>query len=219
MEQRVVAAAADHLDENDVDAQLVARIRRLDGDAFHQLYDRHYGRLARFLGGLTSDFAEAEEIINDTLWFVWTQARELPQQSRVSAWITRLAYRHGLRVLSRVPSSDRSSRKAVAATDSNGEAAMRAEVERQLLQRALTELPLKDRLLLSLVYNLGASSEEIAEIVEWPVSAVKVRMYAARRRLNRSLARHERHHAAGTLDSVASHGTINNSKAGINPHS
>ena len=62
------------------------------------------------------------------------------------------------------------------------EADVRAEV-REWLAAGLARLPLEQRMVLELAYNLGHSCEEIAQIMECPVNTVKTRMFHARRKL------------------------------------
>ena len=58
-----------------------------------------------------------------------------------------------------------------------------SSADRKLLERALAQLPLEQRLVLELTYYLDHSCEEIADIMECPVNTVKTRMFHARRKL------------------------------------
>jgi RNA polymerase sigma-70 factor (ECF subfamily) len=51
------------------------------------------------------------------------------------------------------------------------------------LERALGQLPVNQRAALELSYYLGHSCEEIAQIMDCPVSTVKTRMYKARQKM------------------------------------
>jgi RNA polymerase sigma-70 factor (ECF subfamily) len=52
-----------------------------------------------------------------------------------------------------------------------------------MLDFALAQLPLEQRLVLEFTYYLDHSCEEIADIMECPVNTVKTRMFNARRKL------------------------------------
>src|SRR5208282_4760086 len=60
--------------------------------------------------------------------------------------------------------------------------------DRELLDFALAQLPLEQRLVLEFTYYLDHSCEEVAEIMECPVNTVKTRMFNARRKLRAILA-------------------------------
>ena len=57
-----------------------------------------------------------------------------------------------------------------------------------LLDRALAQLPIEQRLVLEFTYYMDHSCEEVAEIMECPVNTVKTRMFNARRKLRVILA-------------------------------
>lgn len=166
------------------DVALLQRIAARDRSALAELYHRYHRRLARFLTRVTYRYELSEEIINDTLWIVWQQAAEFRGASQVSTWIVGIAYRRALATLRHV-----SVRPYVAG---DGDAAVADDPalgveQRQLLDRALSRLPLEQRLVLELTYYLGHSCEEIAAITDAPVNTVKTRMFHARRKLRELL--------------------------------
>lgn len=166
------------------DLALLQRIAARDRGALEELYTQYHRRLARFLTRFTSRYDLAEEVINDTLWLVWQRAHEFRGASRVSTWITGIAYRRALTTLRHV--SVRPDALSVYATSDPGDPATEAE-QRDLLDRALATLPLEQRMVLELTYYLGHSCEEIAAITECPVNTVKTRMFHARRKLRQLL--------------------------------
>jgi RNA polymerase sigma-70 factor (ECF subfamily) len=168
---------------DDADRALLRRISAGDRDAFRELYLRYHRRLARFLARLTRGREDAEEVINDTLWIVWQRAGDFRGASRVSTWIMGIAYRRALKLIRRAETHAR----VMALEQSDGESATDDSVEstsnRQLVELALRQLPLEQRLVLEFTYYLDHSCEEIAEIMECPVNTVKTRMFHARRKL------------------------------------
>jgi RNA polymerase sigma-70 factor (ECF subfamily) len=168
---------------NDRERELLERISGGDRDAFRELYVQYHRRLARFLTRVTHRFEDAEEIINDTLWVVWQRAAEFRGASQVSTWIMGIAYRRALNLIRRAATHER----LVASEAINGAASVsdpgRALEDRQLLDHALAQLPLEQRLVLEFTYYFGHSSEEIADIMGCPVNTVKTRMFNARRKL------------------------------------
>jgi RNA polymerase sigma-70 factor, ECF subfamily len=167
--------------DDDRDRQLIRRVAAHDGEAFKQLYQIYHRRLSRFLMRLTHQPEVAEEIINDTLWVVWRKAPEFRHGSLVSTWIFGIAYRRGLKTLQRQPPAAAElgpEAEAVAADDSEP-----SRERSDWLERALAQLPVNQRAALELSYYLGHSCEEIAQIMDCPVSTVKTRMHKARQKM------------------------------------
>lgn len=182
---------------NERERELIFRVAGGDRDAFRDLYVHYHRRLARFLTRLTRRQEDAEEIINDTLWIVWQRAAEFRDASQVSTWIMGIAYRRALNVIRRAATHERvmarESLEAEAVVSDPGQSAE----NRQLLNYALAQLPLEQRLVLELTYYLDHSCEEVAEIMECPVNTVKTRMFNARRKLRAMLAEHGADWGAG----------------------
>src|SRR3954471_8119398 len=72
--------------------------RRADFDALYRLY---HPRLWRFLTHLMRQPDAIEEALNDTLLVVWQRADSFDGRSKLSTWIFGIAYRKGLKALSR----------------------------------------------------------------------------------------------------------------------
>jgi RNA polymerase sigma-70 factor (ECF subfamily) len=176
--------------DNDRDHDLLTRVAARDREAFKQLYHIYHRRLTRFLMRLTRRPEIAEEIINDTLWIVWRKAPEFRHGSLVSTWIFGIAYRRGLKTLQRQPppACDIETEIQVEAADEIQPAQERTD----WLERALAQLPVNQRAALELAYYLGHSCEEIAQIMDCPVSTVKTRMHKARQKMKMLLRRLDR---------------------------
>jgi RNA polymerase sigma-70 factor (ECF subfamily) len=167
------------------DEELLRAVARGDRLALDQLYLAHHRRLAHFLTRVTSRYESAEEIINDTFMVVWQRAADFRGASRVSTWITGIAYRIALKslrgsdVMRRTVSSDD-------APEAFEEPATAAELQ-DWIARGVSQLPVEQRLTLHLAYQLGHSVDEIAEITGCPAGTVKARMFHAREKLRRCL--------------------------------
>lgn len=173
---------------NDLERALLHRVSAGNRGAFRELYLRYHRRLARFLTRFTSRYADAEEIINDTLLIVWQRAGEFRNASRVSTWIMGIAYRRALNTIRRANSHERVMRLEITEAEPTVRDNTQALEQRQLLDCGLAQLPLEQRLVLEFSYYLDHSCEEIAEIMECPVNTVKTRMFNARRKLRAILS-------------------------------
>jgi RNA polymerase sigma-70 factor (ECF subfamily) len=180
MSAEMASTSASGYSANERECALLARIAARDSTAMSELYLLYHRRLARFLMRITTRYELAEEIINDTFWVIWQHAGDFRGASRVSTWILGIAYRRGLKSLSRAgpPPAD---------TDIETELGTEEPAQREelndWLDMALQRLPLEQRMVIELAYHVGHSCEEIASIMQCPVNTVKTRMFHARRKL------------------------------------
>lgn len=166
--------------------RLIARVAAGDVGAFEVLYRSFHPRLARFLQRMTQRSGLVEEVLNDTLLFVWTCADRYDGSSQVSTWIFGVAYRKALHALRRFDESlSDSDRAAEAQADEAPGPEERADAVRRLvqLQVALRALSPEHRAVVELAYFHDMAYRDIATIADCPVDTVKTRMFHARRRL------------------------------------
>ncbi|MFG6441951.1 RNA polymerase sigma factor [Roseateles sp. LKC17W] len=170
----------------------VKRGRRADFDALYRLY---HPRLWRFLTQLLRQPDAIEEALNDTLLVVWQRADSFDGRSKLSTWIFGIAYRKGLKALSRqdLPVDDEGVPEA-ADTGPGPEQQLGQVQLRERLREAMGELSPEHRAVVELCYFHDMAYGEIADVVGCPAETVKTRMFYARRRL-RTL-----------LDDLAGHG-------------
>ena len=181
------ADAAEQVDR----ACLVAVIGR-DRLAFERLYRQHHPRLARFLRRFTARHDLIDDVINDAMWVVWRNAAAFRGGSKVSTWITGIAYRCMLKALRGTAPQDELGEAAL--DDAQTEALANAHTDpaaeheqRDWLARGLRHLPDDQRVTLELAYFMGQSCEEIALVMGCAIGTVKARMFHARVRLRNSL--------------------------------
>lgn len=194
------ASARQLVDERD--RELLLAVAARDQRALEQLYHLYRRPLRQFLARLQPTRDTVEEAINDAFFVVWRQASRFRGASRVSTWITGIAWRCALRAYRRNNGGGlrgaawlqmRSAVKALAPEPL-------ALEETDWLSRGLASLPCEQRATLELAYYLGHSCTEIAEIMQCPVNTVKARMFQARIKLRNLLP------ALGGLDAGISTG-------------
>lgn len=169
--------------DDDAEAALLGRIAAGDRDALTALYARYHSPLFNFTFRLAGSHAAADELVNDIMLVVWRNARGFRGASRVSTWIFGIAYRQTMRRVSRRKPSllPLPGREASVADDADT-----LETE-DWVRRAIDTLPPEQKLTVMLVFYLGLSYPEVAEVADCPVNTVKTRMYHARRKLERQL--------------------------------
>lgn len=158
---------------------LLAAIVRRDRGAFSELYRIYQPRLHGYLRRMVASVALVEEVVDDVMFVVWTDAKKFRGRSAVSSWIFGIAYRKALSALRK------EGRYQAPLVSQAGEyaAADGAPADLEVLHAGLAQLSADHRQVVELTYFCGYSYQEIAEIAQCPVNTVKTRMFHARRRL------------------------------------
>tara|TARA_R110002096_G_scaffold189203_2_gene369617 strand:+ start:221 stop:832 length:612 start_codon:yes stop_codon:yes gene_type:complete len=171
----------------------IARLEAIasnDRDAFDALYREYFPRLMDFLARLVGHGGLAEEVINDTMYVVWTRADTFGGRSRVSTWIFGIAYKQAMKRLERegrarldkLPDDWEPDARQLSV-----DSAIPTLQLQDMLDKAMQRLSPSHRSVVELTYQFGYSYAEIAEIVGCPENTVKTRMHHARTHLRRIL--------------------------------
>lgn len=176
---------------DELDGDLLERIAKGDRGALTLLYGRYHGPVLRFVQRLTGDIETAQEAVNDVMLVVWQNASSFAGRSRVSTWIMGIAYRKAMKLRTRLQRWTGRFKAAdwseVIERTVGTEGHTQSLAERDLMYRAIQQLPPKQRAVVELTYYFGYSYDEIAEIVGCPANTVKTRMFHARGKLRQLL--------------------------------
>ena len=176
------AAKPPHPDDRR-ESELLRRIAQRDKGAIEELYRLYHARLFKFIFRLTHSYAASDELVNDIMLIVWQGASSFRGDARVSTWIFGIAYRQAMRRLSRRPGLPDGTPPDELGHDDMG----KVETE-DWVWRGLRTLPAEQQVTVVLVFYLGLSYAETAEVTGCPVNTVKTRMFHARRKLRACLA-------------------------------
>jgi RNA polymerase sigma-70 factor (ECF subfamily) len=178
----------------------VARLRRGDLDALAELVGRYQHRLYRYLLRLVRQPAEAEDLFQQTWLRVAGQIRRYDPRRNFDAWLFILARNLAIDHLRRArPESldaheESEYEKTPAALRDSAPTAIDVLIARERTYRlaaALEELPVLYREVLSLRFEEEMKLEEIAQVLDAPLSTIKSRLRRALEGLRRNLeARH-----------------------------
>lgn len=168
---------------------LLAAVVKRDREAFDTLYRRYYPRLSDFAGRLMSNNRDAiDEVINDTMYVVWTKADTFRGQSKLSTWIFGIAYKKAMKYF------EKENRARLEQMPEEWELTLEASSDiastlqtHDALTKALVKLSPTQRSVIELTYEYGYSYSEIAEIMGCPENTIKTRMFHARDRLRNIL--------------------------------
>src|SRR5918912_648505 len=172
-----------------VDAVLVRRSLRGDGDAFAALFDRHAPRVYALAYQLLGDRAEAEDITQEAFLQALSALPTLRQPDTFGAWVARIATNASLSALrrrGRLPQAELS--EAVAATYpdparwTSPEAMGLATEERHSVHVTLKRLAPSHRAALAMREIAGLSYAEIARALGTTAGGVEALLFRARAR-------------------------------------
>lgn len=166
------------------DRGLVERFQSGDAAGFEDLYRRYYNRLYRFCLKRVGDAEEAEEVTQEAFTRAFTALDRLSGERKFYPWLSVIAARLC------VDSHRRRSRTQPTAevdlgTVDGGQDDILAEVDRELVTRALDRLGPRHREVLRLREEEGWSYQKIAEYYEVSLGTVEQLLWRARKALKR----------------------------------
>ena len=152
---------------------------------FQKLYNNYAKQVYRFAYWLTGDDAEAKDITSETFVRVWT-AENNPRTESVKAYLFTIARNLFLQ--------DRRKKNRLSAIneemiDNTILPDKEAELESDLkqVQKALQQLPELDRTVLIMRAEDEMPYRDIAQITGLSISAIKVKVFRARAKINKLL--------------------------------
>jgi RNA polymerase sigma-70 factor (ECF subfamily) len=135
---------------------------------------------------------EARDAVQDALITAWRELAALRDPAAFDAWLTRILVnrcRRGLRRIGLRRIREVTVDAVAAAEEPRADGMATAVGERQALERAFDRLSVDERTILVLHHLDGRSVASIAEVLAIPAGTAKSRLFAARRALDRALAR------------------------------
>ena len=182
------------------DAELAAHAREGDEAAFEELFLRHRRRVALIAARFFRRREQVEEVVQESFTKAFFALGEFAngRDASFAAWLARIAFNvsydelrrqkrrpeGALEELTEEEAATLSERLRVEGSDAEGQA-----VSRDLAAKLLARLSPEDRLVLVLLDVEGLSVAEIAGLLNWTGSKVKVRAHRARAHLRRVLER------------------------------
>jgi RNA polymerase sigma-70 factor (ECF subfamily) len=172
----------------DADAALMLAFQRGDEGAFRSLFERHARAMVGFCFHFVRDGARAEELAQDVFVKVHRARDRYRPSARFKTFLYRIASNHCLNELRRGEYAARAAERAaegradpdaLASAGPDPEAAAQGAALERAVAALLERLPDKQRAALVLCRFEGLSYEEIADVLETSVSAVKSLVHRA----------------------------------------
>lgn len=157
------------------DRDLIAKARRGDVEAYNLLVSRWERRIFNYLLRLVSNREDAMDLSQDVFLKAYQNLPKLDDETRFAAWLFRIAHNEAFSLLrKRRPEGDFPVEPGIARS------AALLPIELSLaVESALARLSEDQREAVLLKVYQGFKFEEMAEVLNIPVSTVKSRLYTA----------------------------------------
>ena len=177
------------------DRDLIARAKQGHVDAYNVLVSRWEKRVFNYLLRLISNRETAQDLSQDVFLKAWQNLRKLEEADKFPSWLFRIAHNEAYSLLRKT----RPEEEIVSEPLSGDRMARLYPVETALAVRtALTHLSPEQREAVVLKIYEGFKFEEMAQILDIPLSTVKSRLYSALEILKDALAPLESRRSAST---------------------
>jgi RNA polymerase sigma-70 factor (ECF subfamily) len=183
---------------DDTDRQLVERVQAGDRSAFNLLVLKYQHRVLKLVGRFVSDAAEAEDVAQEAFLKAYRALASFRGDSAFYTWLYRIAINTAKNALvsSRrrpvdfdldLQDPEQYDRHAKLKDADTPEGVLLTEEIRDVVEKALEQLPEDLRTAIVLRELEGLSYEEIAEAMDCPVGTVRSRIFRAREAIDKKL--------------------------------
>ena len=190
----------------EADAQVVARVRAGEAEAFRVLVARHGRTVFRLACRMTGNEHDAEDVVQEAFLKAFRKLGEFEERSQCGSWIHRIAANCAYDLLrARARQEARIERRSteegpaldVAADDPAPDRLLAGDEVRRRLRAAMARMSALERSAFTLRHIEGLSIAEISRALELDASAAKQSVFRAVRKVREALAEHAPRLASG----------------------
>jgi RNA polymerase sigma-70 factor (ECF subfamily) len=184
--------------QDDNDQELVRRVQAGDQSAFNLLVLKYQHRVLKLVGRFVNDSAEAEDVAQEAFLKAYRALPSFRGDSAFYTWLYRIAIntaKNALVAQRRRPvdfdldlqDPEQFERQARLKESDTPEGVLLTDEIREVVERAMEQLPDDLRTAIVLRELEGLSYEEIAEAMDCPVGTVRSRIFRAREAIDKKL--------------------------------
>jgi RNA polymerase sigma-70 factor (ECF subfamily) len=184
--------------QDDADQQLVRRVQAGDKSAFNLLVLKYQHRVLKLVSRFVNDAAEAEDVAQEAFIKAYRALASFRGDSAFYTWLYRIAINTAKNALvsnRRRPvdfdldlqDPEQYDRHARLKEGDTPEGVLLTDEIREVVERAMEQLPEDLRTAIVLRELEGLSYEEIAEAMDCPVGTVRSRIFRAREAIDKKL--------------------------------
>ena len=186
-------------EEDAEDVRLMRLVSRGDTSAFEELIERHQALVAGTVARMLSSNSDVEDIAQQVFIRVWKSARRYVPRAKFTTWLLKItrnlvfnelrrSKRHAHVPLQTEPGAEEFPLKDT--TNPTPDASLLENELQRAIEEAITELPESQRMALILRRYEQLSYEEISEVLDLSVPAVKSVLFRARTELRARLSKY-----------------------------
>lgn len=166
----------------------IRRSQQGDSDAYRRLIEQHQAHISKLLWRFTRDKNCHEELVQETFVQAYLSLQTYKAQAPFEHWLTRIATRVGYRFW-----KDQTRHRHAELSDNEWESMAELgssdqtdpQEAAEFLHRLLSQLPARDRLVLTLRYLEQCDVAETAKRTGWNPTMVKVQTHRAKQKLKK----------------------------------
>lgn len=173
--------------EDDSDEALMARVAGGDEQAFRALARRHVPRAVGLARRILRNGADAEDVAQDAMLRVWTNAPRWKPVASFRSWLTRIVVNLCLDRKRKVAFAPLEAAGDIADARPDAAAQREASDTARQIDDAIGRLPDRQRAAIVLTYREGLTNAQTAEMLETSVKAVETLLVRAKQSLRDAL--------------------------------
>jgi RNA polymerase sigma-70 factor (ECF subfamily) len=170
------------------DEELMRRVARGDSMAFDLLARRHVAAAVGFARRVLGNPADAEEVVQEAMLRVWTNAPRWRPEARFRTWLYRIVFNLCLNRRRRPPFASLAEAGDPPASEPDAAAQLQRDERDRAVAAAIAALPERQRAAIVLTYYQGLGNAETAEVLGTSISAVETLLVRAKQALRQALA-------------------------------
>jgi RNA polymerase sigma-70 factor (ECF subfamily) len=163
------------------------RVGRGDAASYRILASEHLRSIVNYAYRLLSDQSEAEDVAQETFLRLWTHASDWKPQTRLSAWLHRVAHNLCIDRLRRRREQNAERIERFQAADRPSLLVARKQLA-EIVESAVNALPERQRAAIGLVHYQGLTNIEAAQVLDISVDALESLLARARTTLRNNLS-------------------------------
>ena len=170
---------------------LLSSVSSDDRGAFERFYNLYYDQVFRFAYYCLGEKEACKEAVSDVFFSIWKSKARLKEIDNIDTYLYITVRNEALRHISRSNSVNKIQMDQLYSFEPEEEATPEGMLEsremRELLNLAIDELPEKCRLIFLMIREEGLNTKEVAKILSFQESTVRVQMKIAIEKLIKRL--------------------------------
>ena len=179
--------------EKHADQIYIDRVLTGDTNAFAYLINRYKDMTYTLAIKVVKNHEDAEEVAQDSFLKAYEKLDSFKGNSKFSTWLYTIVYRNAITKIRKKKVATSGIDSYVIDNYSEGDEFPQLEAikngeQKKYVREAINRLPEKDALLITLFYMNDSTIEEIEKITSLTQSNIKVKLFRARKKLNKELS-------------------------------